>query len=366
MTSNNNVYRGNYLGPPRRTVEHHGIKGQKWGIRRFQNPDGSLTPAGKERYLASGGKLTEAGNKAFYDKHGNLNAAGKAYEKYKQSKQPAKELTPEEREARKQEAINSGDIEKVSALRHEMSQAEIKAALDRIDMYARIDKVRASKQVDAGQASLDKAMRVLDTTMGHAATAMKAWDNYENLKAKMKERSDKEKLKPILKAIQNEDWTYINEHMKEIPTKYVKEASDRIRGIKSLKEDERSIAEALVREEVSRAKSERDIGWFMRHKDKTTATDISDLAKALAADEHLKRIEATRGMSDDDTVSEMARYSSARDYESLMKFMTSLPDEKVAKFSGAADKSAKIMKYFSGEGGGGKGRRDDEDEDGDD
>ena len=28
---------------------HHGIKGQKWGIRRFQNPDGSLTPAGIKR-----------------------------------------------------------------------------------------------------------------------------------------------------------------------------------------------------------------------------------------------------------------------------------------------------------------------------
>ena len=29
---------------------HHGIKGQKWGIRRFQNPDGTLTPEGKARY----------------------------------------------------------------------------------------------------------------------------------------------------------------------------------------------------------------------------------------------------------------------------------------------------------------------------
>lgn len=28
---------------------HHGIKGQKWGIRRFQNPDGSYTPAGLAR-----------------------------------------------------------------------------------------------------------------------------------------------------------------------------------------------------------------------------------------------------------------------------------------------------------------------------
>lgn len=29
---------------------HHGIKGQKWGVRRFVNPDGTLTPEGKRRY----------------------------------------------------------------------------------------------------------------------------------------------------------------------------------------------------------------------------------------------------------------------------------------------------------------------------
>lgn len=29
---------------------HHGILGQKWGIRRFQNPDGSLTEEGQKRY----------------------------------------------------------------------------------------------------------------------------------------------------------------------------------------------------------------------------------------------------------------------------------------------------------------------------
>ena len=29
---------------------HHGIKGMKWGVRRFRNKDGSLTSAGKKRY----------------------------------------------------------------------------------------------------------------------------------------------------------------------------------------------------------------------------------------------------------------------------------------------------------------------------
>lgn len=32
---------------------HFGIKGMKWGIRRYQNKDGSLTSAGKKRYSDS-------------------------------------------------------------------------------------------------------------------------------------------------------------------------------------------------------------------------------------------------------------------------------------------------------------------------
>ena len=30
-------------------LAHHGIKGQRWGVRRYQNPDGTLTEKGKAR-----------------------------------------------------------------------------------------------------------------------------------------------------------------------------------------------------------------------------------------------------------------------------------------------------------------------------
>ena len=31
-------------------LAHHGVKGQKWGVRRYQNKDGSLTSDGKKKY----------------------------------------------------------------------------------------------------------------------------------------------------------------------------------------------------------------------------------------------------------------------------------------------------------------------------
>lgn len=44
----NNIYVGQLFSDA--YLEHHGILGMKWGVRRFQNKDGTLTPKGKKRY----------------------------------------------------------------------------------------------------------------------------------------------------------------------------------------------------------------------------------------------------------------------------------------------------------------------------
>lgn len=43
-------------------LAHHGVKGQKWGVRRYQNEDGSLTPEGK-KLSKQYAKLSTASNK---------------------------------------------------------------------------------------------------------------------------------------------------------------------------------------------------------------------------------------------------------------------------------------------------------------
>lgn len=63
---------------------HYGVKGMKWGVRRYQNKDGSLTPKGKKRYSDKSNNNSSSANKLINNmknkKVSSLSSAGSGEE----------------------------------------------------------------------------------------------------------------------------------------------------------------------------------------------------------------------------------------------------------------------------------------------
>lgn len=77
--------------PPESELEHYGIRGQRWGTRRFQNPDGTLTAEGKARY----GKSDRSSGKTKGIKKSNTGVTDKSDRSNWKAKD-AKDLSDEE------------------------------------------------------------------------------------------------------------------------------------------------------------------------------------------------------------------------------------------------------------------------------
>ena len=122
---------------------HHGITGMKWGVRRYQNKDGSLTSAGKRRY----------GTKANFEKvQAAKKAAAKANSKQAIARRKANERTAAEvAKYRKKAGIKDEKPEDTKPKKKpmsEMSDDELMSAINRKRLeqqYAQLNPAKVPK-----------------------------------------------------------------------------------------------------------------------------------------------------------------------------------------------------------------------------
>lgn len=155
---------------------HHGVKGQRWGIRRYQNKDGSLTAYGKKRYAKELAKL-EAEKKRVRQYEQTAKKMSKLDDMRKDLDERKKALkTDETPESTKQPKAQSAPQKRKLS---ELSNEEIQAKIDRMNLenkyntlaQERIDAV-SKKEVSKGRKFTEE---VLEKAGKNIATQAAAW-----------------------------------------------------------------------------------------------------------------------------------------------------------------------------------------------
>ena len=137
---------------------HHGIKGQKWGRRQYQNKDGSLTPAGRERY----GSKENFEKQYLTEQKAAMNAVKKASDEGVKTARAGRELEAE-RTRKKQRKADKALEEATREKARQMSDQELREAVNRLNMeenYTRM--IQNRERIDVGESAVTK---ILDGTM---------------------------------------------------------------------------------------------------------------------------------------------------------------------------------------------------------
>ena len=163
---------------------HWGIKGMKWGIRRYQNPDGSLTAAGRKRYTNSDGSLNEKGKKKF----------GDSYNPNLQRRKTASEMTDEELDAAITRARKEDEYNRLRPTVNPEANTKVKSKT----MSRLIDDMVVPAIVNSGRNALQNA---LDKLAKQALADKVDPNSYDALKKEF----DKLKLKKDLEELKNPD-----------------------------------------------------------------------------------------------------------------------------------------------------------------
>ena len=122
---------------------HWGIKGMRWGVRRYQNADGSLTAAGRKRYTNPDGSLNEKGKKYYAKERSRLIAERKVIKNTQKTNDLLSRLEAQRRNNEALKKANAPKKEEPSKPKtaKEMTDDELDAAILRArkeDEYNRL------------------------------------------------------------------------------------------------------------------------------------------------------------------------------------------------------------------------------------
>lgn len=153
-------------------IKHHGIKGQKWGVRRYQNEDGTLTNAGKKRY---GTKENFEKQYPVDKKKSDVATIGAGRNAVRDAKDINRNLRELEREksSKKQKKINKQIEEAVRENAKSMTDQELRDAVNRLNMEENYTRMMANRNyVDVGESAASKFMDRAAKTLVLTETAL--------------------------------------------------------------------------------------------------------------------------------------------------------------------------------------------------
>lgn len=148
---------------------HYGVRGMKWGVRRYQNKDGSLTAAGEKRY----NKAVETMNDSTKSTR-SRERAKKTVEKLGGAKRTTDEK--ESAEETRQRMLKSTDAREIYANRHLLSTNELNERINRIDTEARLKSKIVEDHEKTGMDYVNDKMRNTTRTINNASNFFKSVD----------------------------------------------------------------------------------------------------------------------------------------------------------------------------------------------